>query len=265
MNSSPPSSHFVSTTLCLLGIALLSFGCTSQNSSRNGDAGQYSEADLFEGLVLAQGEVAREIDPIRNHWMADNYLEDEQLRRVRAFTDTLVQRVSATNPEFLSTFKTAVTSGNRPRIQNALNRGAMVAANVTTGMEKVQEARRQLQQNPDQQAEIIERFREEEGVREESAQQLEEELKRFVEGELHPREIPKPLNVDYAYMCYLHRQSSVWHIQNFLRDYAVLLNVDFDRQSFLVLPQRPPPGATNQDQSLLQEEMIDGIARKLES
>jgi len=253
----------------LLTVSLIFTGCTGSQESSDGSPppSSYTGTELFEGLVLAQGDVAQRIPPIQKHWMAQNYVkEDDQLDRLQEFTSKIVEQVSETNPDFLSNFKTDVTSGDRNRIQNALNRGAIVAANATASMDEVQDVRRQLRENPDQRDKLIKQFRDSRGVRDTSVTQFEGALERFVSSESPSDAIPKPINVDYAAICYVHVHVSVWNVKNYFRDFAVVVDVNLDRQ--FVLPPRPQvPVRDDPDRNrrLLHEETIDSIARNLET
>lgn len=271
------TSQSLLRTLILLFLGtVFTVGCTprasgpgsSTNQDQESSPTSYSGAELFEGIILAQGEVAANVDPIREHWMARNYVEnEEQLQRLREFNQGIVERVAERQPEFFETFKEDVTSGDRNRIQTALNRGSVVAGMVLANIDEVQEIRQQLRENPDQTENIVRRFSETEGVRDVSVEQLNQALRRFATADLTPDDIPRPLNVDYAAISYVHLHVSVWRIQNYLRDFAVVVDVSTDQQLMypVVLPNPPVLGDSEQSYRLLHEQTIDSIARELEA
>jgi SdpC family antimicrobial peptide len=271
VRSTPIRSLLFPIVSLLLGITLM-IGCAESDETKDTDPNEnqaeYTDVELFTGLVFGQGPVAKKVPIIQEHWAPHNYIDDsERLRELRNFNRRIAEAVAEEHPEFIANFQKAVRSGDRTEIKTALNRGALVSVQVVSQMEEVQKIRKQLRENPDQAKQIVENSREFEQEhftepREQSVEQLQQAIDQFEDGDFNLDEIPKPLNVDYATYCYLYRHATVANIQHFFRDYAVVIDSDIDLSRIYLLPDLPVLEGQDQDYRLLHEQTIDGIAQE---
>jgi SdpC family antimicrobial peptide len=92
---------------------------------------KYDGKELFRGIILADGPVARSIPTIRDHLMLENSLKDPKaLEAARELHERIIALVERNNPEFFGEFEQVILSGDHLEIAAAINRGRTLARDV---------------------------------------------------------------------------------------------------------------------------------------
>ena len=90
-------------------------------------ASKVSDRELFRGILMGGGEVARAIPAIRDHYSLDNLVSDSSSRaRAEVVQYRLIQRVDSIEPGATSRFAAAVRSRDAFQIRDAIESGAKV-------------------------------------------------------------------------------------------------------------------------------------------
>jgi SdpC family antimicrobial peptide len=263
----------------VFGIVLVT-GCTGSDETgeTDGDDDQveYSGVQLFRGLVLAQGEIAKEVEPIREHWMVSNYIEDtEKLTAYRQFSEKIVNQIQTTRPDYFPEFKAAVTSGDRVDIREALIRGSLVAGEAVSQLEEVEELRARFREDPDLVQSYLENLRES-GAEDQTVEHTERLLTAFGTGELGPElmdRIPERGAATAVVVAGYVAVAAVAVVAVATVAVAAGSPIDMGTVTTRVVDidvnvdfafNRIIPGRFREEPSLLQEQLVDATARRFE-
>lgn len=138
-------------TLFFASLLLLT-GCDSSGPTAADDGQAPSGHSLFKGIVLGivlgQGEVAQQIPEIRDFTKVSTVARSEEQRKaIRRFNADLLQKIEDTRPEYFERFRSAIRSGDRIRIQNALDEAGSVVLEAMSEIEEVKKLRAKLREN----------------------------------------------------------------------------------------------------------------------
>lgn len=87
--------------------------------------------ELFRGIILADGPVARNIPSIRDHLALENNLHDPSaLQSARQLHERILTLIERDQPQLFSEFEQSILSGDHVEISDAVNRGRAAARAV---------------------------------------------------------------------------------------------------------------------------------------
>ncbi|MEM7160488.1 MAG: hypothetical protein AAF799_47060 [Myxococcota bacterium] len=102
---------------------------------------EFSDEDMFRGLVLAQGPVAQEIPEIAEQLATLDQLSPQQRRVTEDLLDRLTEEVRDIDPDFFEYFAAEVRSGDHIRVMEALTDASGMVNRAMTQIEELQAAR----------------------------------------------------------------------------------------------------------------------------
>lgn len=252
----------------LCGVLLAGMGCKETQdaaSDEEEEAVVYTGQELFRGLVLGDGPVAEEVETVREYWMAGKMVDsDEKLRSLRDAHDRMLAQIAERDSAYFDEFREAILSGDRPRIAEALQEGAVVSTQALSQLEEMQEFRQALREDPEMIDQMVERVRAAEDVSPEEAGQLKEFMTAFAQGELQPDRMEVfPVGTVAAVTAVT--AAAVAHTAAAAVNYAGAINVAVAvNVTFWVnaIPQGRPAPFGGQEPGLLREQMVEEVATK---
>jgi SdpC family antimicrobial peptide len=130
-----------SSLYLMLPLCALIFFCTTTASaiSTSPKAIDYSAEQLFRGIYFAQGPVADAVPEAKAFDIHRFVKDEEKLQEVLAFQNQLFQEIQRSHPEFLSSFRSTIISGNHYQIKTKLQEGnnyLIEAGETITGVER---------------------------------------------------------------------------------------------------------------------------------
>lgn len=114
----------------LFGVITISYTTSCRNSEVSPTvASSYSGEELFRGIFLLEGAIAKKIDTYSSYLLVmEKNFKDHPERRaeLKKYNDQLLLTVKNLNPEYFDDLKNAVDSRNFNRIDAALESGALL-------------------------------------------------------------------------------------------------------------------------------------------
>lgn len=116
----------------------------------NASTGQYSDEEVFRGLILGGGPVATVIPEIRDFRRAENLTADTiVLRQVAAVHERLISAIYATEPTLIPRFAAEVRSGDRLRIGRAFREASASLTKALASIPEVEKLSAELASSPE--------------------------------------------------------------------------------------------------------------------
>lgn len=112
------SKWYVTVPMCF--VLLFYTSCTKEASKNSAKAKNYTGEELFRGLIFGEGTVAQQIPEITVK-ATDAATNSVDLKAISDLQDEIIANINTIQPDFLSTFKEEIQSGNRSLIAKALD------------------------------------------------------------------------------------------------------------------------------------------------
>lgn len=114
------------TPILLLALCFLLFSCKDSFNSEVKNS--FTGEELFNGIFLARGPVAKEIATVDNQVKLTDLIstDDPKYKEAILFYDLIVKTIGEDNPSFFNNFKDNVYSGNHIVIKETLTKAANI-------------------------------------------------------------------------------------------------------------------------------------------
>lgn len=136
----------------MVAVGVCALGSQVMSQERHLESPEYTDQELFHGLVLGHGPVAQRIPALAELAAIQDQLPRDVAARlegpIERFHQRLIATVAAQESAFFSTFGAAIRSGDHLRIASMLRRARRLVVSAIESLPEVRELRRRIKSDP---------------------------------------------------------------------------------------------------------------------